>query len=75
MILFTILQIKVSTVLRWGGKQNTLSFTTNLCPICCNFTKNGIITILERCVHGDSLILEHGVYMRTSAVITVPFSL
>jgi len=30
MILFMILQSKVSTALKWGGKQNTLSFTTNL---------------------------------------------
>ena len=67
MILFTILQSKVSIALRWEGKQNhnrlLLSFTTNLCQICCNFMKIGLlITILVRCVHGGSLILEHGVY-------------
>jgi len=69
MILSMILQSKVSTALKWGGKQNTLSFTTNLCHICCNFMKTGVlITILELCVHRGSLIWNM-VYMGHSVVI------
>jgi len=48
-------------VLRWGGKQNTPSFTTNLSPVCCNFTKIAVLTILERCVR-KLTNFGHGVY-------------